>query len=94
LSGKINDNLRIGLLDMKSAAIPEINEPAYNYSVLSLQQRVFGRSNLSFILTNKDGIGVKDFNRVAGLDYNLASKSNVWNGKFFFMKSFDPIKKS
>lgn len=93
LSGKINDNLRIGLLDMKSAAIPEINEPAYNYSVLSLQQRVFGRSNLSFILTNKDGIGVKDFNRVAGLDYNLASKSNVWNGKFFFMKSFDPIKK-
>ncbi|MFN5439387.1 MAG: DUF5916 domain-containing protein [Bacteroidota bacterium] len=92
LSGKINDNLRIGLLDMKSAAIPEINEPAYNYSVLSLQQRVFGRSNLSFILTNKDGIGVKDFNRVAGLDYNLASKSNVWNGKFFFMKSFDPFK--
>jgi hypothetical protein len=92
LSGKINDNLRIGLLDMKSAAIPEINEPAYNYSVLSLQQRVFGRSNLSFILTNKDGIGVKDFNRVAGVDYNLASKSNVWNGKFFFMKSFDPLK--
>lgn len=94
LSGKINDNLRIGLLEMKSAAIPEINEPAYNYSVLSLQQRVFGRSNLSFIFTNKDGIGIKDFNRVAGLDYNLASRSNVWNGKFFFMKSFDPVKTS
>jgi hypothetical protein len=92
LSGKINNNLRIGLLEMKSAAIPGINEPAYNYSVLSLQQRIFGRSNLSFIFTNKDGIGVKDFNRVAGLDYNLASKSNVWNGKFFFMKSFDPYK--
>ncbi len=92
LSGKINNNLRIGLLEMKSAAIPTINEPAYNYSVLSLQQRVFGRSNLSFIFTNKDGIGVKDFNRVAGVDYNLASKSNVWNGKFFFMKSFDPSK--
>jgi hypothetical protein len=92
LSGKINNNLRVGLLDMKSAAIPEINEPAYNYSVLSLQQRVFGRSNISFILTNKDAIGRNDFNRVAGLDYNVASKSNVWNGKFFFMKSFDPIK--
>ncbi|MFM7646406.1 MAG: DUF5916 domain-containing protein [Sphingomonadales bacterium] len=94
LSGKINNNLRIGLLEMKSAAIPEINEPAYNYAVLSLQQRVFGRSNLSFIFTNKDGIGTKDFNRVAGVDYNLASKSNVWNGKFFFMKSFDPVKTS
>ena len=92
LSGKINDNLRMGLLDMKSAAIPSINEPAYNFSVLSLQQRVFGRSNLGFILTNKDAIGVKDFNRVTGLDYNLASKNNVWNGKFFYMKSFDPLK--
>lgn len=94
LSGKINNNLRIGLLEMKSAAIPGINEPAYNYSVLSLQQRVFGRSNLSFILTNKDGIGNKDFNRVAGVDYNLASTSNVWNGKFFLMKSFDPFKRN
>jgi hypothetical protein len=92
LSGKLNNNLRIGLLEMKSAAIPEINEPAYNYSVLSLQQRIFGRSNLSFILTNKDGIGVRDFNRVAGVDYNLASKDNTWNGKFFYMKSFDPLK--
>jgi hypothetical protein len=92
LSGKINNNLRIGLLEMKSASIPSIHEPAYNYTVLSLQQRVVGRSNLSFIFTNKDGIGVKDFNRVVGLDYNLASKNNAWNGKFFFMKSFDPFK--
>lgn len=92
LSGKINDRLRMGLLDMKSAAIPSINEPGYNFSVLSLQQRVFSRSNLGFILTNKDGIGVRDYNRVTGLDYNLASKNNVWNGKFFYMKSFDPIK--
>ncbi|MEY3922231.1 MAG: hypothetical protein RL634_1992, partial [Bacteroidota bacterium] len=67
LSGKINDRLRMGLLDMKSAAIPSINEPAYNFSVLSLQQRVFARSNLGFIFTNKDAIGVKDFNRVTGL---------------------------
>ncbi|MEY2587312.1 MAG: hypothetical protein RLY11_1161 [Bacteroidota bacterium] len=94
LSGKINDRLRMGLLDMKSAAIPSINEPAYNFSVLSLQQRVFARSNLGFIFTNKDAIGVKDFNRVTGLDYNLASKNNVWNGKFFYMKSFDPIKRN
>ena len=92
LSGKINDKLRLGLLDMKSAAIPSINEPAYNFSVLSLQQRVFARSNLGFILTNKDAIGIKDFNRTTGLDYNLASKNNVWNGKFFYMKSFDPQK--
>lgn len=92
LSGKINDKLRMGLLDMKSASIPSINEPSYNFSVLSLQQRVFARSNLGVILTNKDGIGVKDYNRVAGLDYNLASINNVWNGKFFYMKSFDPLK--
>ncbi len=30
------------------------------------------------------------FNRVAGFDYNLASKDNVWSGKFFYHHSFQP----
>lgn len=44
------------------------------------------------IFTNKDVAGSNDFNRVAGLDYNIASKSNVVNGKLFYMMSFDPVK--
>jgi hypothetical protein len=30
------------------------------------------------------------FNRVAGFDYNLASRNNFWNGKFFYHRSFQP----
>lgn len=91
LSGKINNNLRLGLLHMKTAAIDSINEPANNFSVLTLQQRVFTRSSIGMIVTNKDAIGSNNFNRVAGVDYNIASKDNVWNGKIFYMKSFGPL---
>jgi hypothetical protein len=30
------------------------------------------------------------YNRVAGFDYNLASKDNIWKGKFFYHRSFQP----
>lgn len=89
LSGKINNNLRIGLMNMQTAAIDSINEPANNFTVVALQQKVFARSNIGMIFTNKDAVRSNDFNRVAGFDYNMASKNNVWNGKLFMMKSFD-----
>ncbi len=88
LSGKLNNNLRIGLMNMQTASIDSINEPANNFTVVSLQQKVFSRSNIGVIFTNKDAIGSSRFNRVGGLDYNMASKNNVWNGKLFMMKSF------
>jgi hypothetical protein len=91
LSGKLNNNLRLGVLHMRTAAIDSINEPANNFSVLTLQQRVFARSSIGMIVTNKDAVGSNHFNRVAGVDYNIASKDNVWNGKLFYMKSFGPL---
>ena len=30
----------------------------------------------------------KKYNRVVGIDYNLANKDNSWNGKFYVHKSF------
>lgn len=105
LSGKINRNWRLGLLNMQTAAEPEFGLPSYNFSVVALQRRMFSRSNLSFIFANKqtfdgdnsvqqfdDETGaVNDnvelyspFNRVVGVDYNLASKDNTWFGKFFY----------
>lgn len=92
LSGKIGDDLRLGVMQMRTAAIDSINQPANNFSVIALQQKVFTRSSIGMIFTNKDAAGSNDFNRVAGLDYNIASKSNVWNGKVFYMMSFDPLK--
>ncbi|MEY3432372.1 MAG: hypothetical protein RL131_308, partial [Bacteroidota bacterium] len=75
LSGKLNDDLRMGLLQMRTAAIDSINQPVNDFTVLALQQKVFHRSSVGLIVTNKEVQGSKDFNRVVGVDYNIASKS-------------------
>jgi hypothetical protein len=61
--------------------------------VVSLQRKMFSRSNVGMILVNKEYLdepGQQKFNRIAGLDYNLASKNNAWNGKLFYHRSFTP----
>jgi len=64
--------------------------PVRNYTVLSMQQKLLSRSNLSFMFVNKEYAGDDRFNRVAALDYNMASNDNVWTGKFFYHRSFQP----
>jgi hypothetical protein len=94
LSGKINGKTRVGLLTMQTADDDENGLPSYNYSVVSIQRNVFGRSNIGLFVVNKQSIGeVKDeiadaYNRVIGIDYNLATESNIWSGKTFFHKAF------
>lgn len=90
LSGKIGDDMRLGLMQMRTAAIDSINQPVNDFTVLALQQKVFHRSTVGMIFTNKEIGKSNDYNRVLGVDYNIASKSNVLNGKVFFMRSFDP----
>jgi len=103
LSGKINNNLRVGLLTMQAGKDASIKLPSTNFSVLSIQQKVFARSNIGMIFINKqavsDSLGgdftmsPKKFNRVIGVDYRLQSKDNRWNGKLYYHRSFDQFKK-
>ncbi len=98
LSGKINNNLRIGVMTMQAAKDVHLKLPSTNYSVVSLQQKVFARSNISAILVNKqaiaDSIGGEftfspaQYNRVLGVDYNLLSRDNRWTGKFWYHQSY------
>ena len=97
LSGKASKNLRVGVLSMQTGAVEEANQPSLNYSVAVLQQKVFARSNISAIFVNKEDFNFSDkpdssfhYNRVAGLEYNLASDDNVWLGKAFYQHSFVP----
>ncbi|ANH60666.1 DUF5916 domain-containing protein [Dokdonia donghaensis] len=97
LSGKLNNNLRVGLLNMQTQK-DEINEiSANNNTLIALQHRVFSRSNISAIFVNRQATGNETFvepgeqyNRLVGLDYNLANEDNSWNGKFYLHKSFSP----
>ncbi|MFT7382335.1 MAG: hypothetical protein ACI9Z3_002229, partial [Roseivirga sp.] len=100
LSGKVNDNLRLGFLSMQAGSDESIGLPSYNYSMLTLQQKVFARSNVSFLMVNKqtfenesnyDVANYNEWNRTVGVDYNLASADNIWNGKVFYHQSIDEI---
>ena len=95
LSGKINENWRLGLLNIQTEDDISNEIASNNNSVLAIQKKMFSRSNLSFIFVNRETFKDYDFveeteryNRVVGLDYNLASADNTWTGKFYFHKSF------
>ena len=102
LSGNLDKNWRIGLMDMQTKKVEEQGLPDQNFAVLSLQRRVFSRSNVGFIFVNKASINYRPeeqdstkpvysaYNRNAGLEYNLASSNNLWTGKAFILKSFSP----
>lgn len=78
--------------------------PAYNFTVGTVRKQVFGRSNISAIFANKQSLNFeKDqengfdfgsrnkFNRVYGLQYNLLSANDRWNGTFYLFNSNDPV---
>ena len=95
LSGKIGEDFRIGFLNVQTAEDAKNEVPSNNNMVLALQQKVFDKSNVSFIFTNRQSVGDYEyvetadiFNRVAGIDYNYYSKNNLWTGNAYFHKSF------
>lgn len=99
LSGKVNENLRVGLLNMQTAADKDDGIHATNFSVLALQRKLWTRSNIGFIFVNKqllnveqlqDAEFIEESNRVFGVDFNFADESNVWTGKTFVHGSSTP----
>jgi hypothetical protein len=96
LSGKIGDKWRIGLMDMQTGEKDDIRPG--NFAVAALQRTVFSRSTVSGFFVNKEVLNVENdttftgnsYNRVAGLEYNLASADNRWTGKTFYHQSFYP----
>ncbi|MCX7744329.1 MAG: carbohydrate binding family 9 domain-containing protein [Flavobacteriales bacterium] len=97
LSGKLSRKIRIGAMNIQTAGSSKLNVEAQNYSVGALQWQAFGRSNFGLIFVNRQGfegwrISSTDYNRVVGIDYDLQSKDNKWQGKFFFHHSISPEK--
>ena len=94
LSGKIGNDLRIGFMNMTTQKTDEFL--SRNFTVASVQKKVFARSNIGFIFVNKEHFNQPSdtsmFNRVVGVDYNLASKNNFWTGKLFYHRSFQSKK--
>ncbi len=102
LSGKLNQDWKIGLLNMQTAQDPDSRTASTNYSVATIHRRIFERSTLAAFLVNKDPIQAlsgdcdscdfSHYNRVGGMDFNLASADNWWTGKVFYHHSFDEVR--
>lgn len=99
LSGKLDKNWRIGVMDMQTEKVETTGLPAQNFAVLALQRKVFARSNIGFLFVNKQSLNYtpddthpiySQYNRNVGLEYNLASSNNLWTGKAILLKSFSP----
>lgn len=104
LSGKLNKDWRIGIMDMQTGGVdyPSAGAeslPAQNFAVVALQRRIFARSNIGLMFVNKESLAYTPttdkpaytrYNRNFGLEYNLASANNFWSGKALYVKSFSP----
>ncbi len=100
LSGKINNSLKIGVLSMLTDEDIENEIPSNLNTVITLHQKVFNSSAIKFLFINRevtkdyDFVNENDnFNRLVGIEYDLISKTNLWNGRFFAYNSFSPLKK-
>lgn len=101
LSGKLDKNWRIGVMDIQTRADKTASLPAQNFAVVALQRKVFARSNIGFMFIDKESVNYNPdttggkplyskYNRNFGLEYNLASANNLWTGKMMVLKSFNP----
>jgi hypothetical protein len=107
LSGKLNDNWRVGLMNMQTQKVnfgEDAVLPAANYSVGVLQRKLFKRSTIGGVFVNKqfdfknvteEQSGSFDrFNRVGGLELNLNSNDSRFESETYYHQSFQPERKN
>lgn len=82
LTGNLNAQTRIGVLDMQTAA--KNGNPAQNFSAIALHRRLFGRTSVSGYVLNRQNTG-KDEQRKntagsnAGAEFLFISNDGKWN---------------
>ena len=88
-SGKIGSNYRLGVMSIQTDSANDI--PSNNFTVATVQRKMFSRSSLSAFVVNKDSKitdeTIGSYNRIIGVDFNLASTDNLWTGKAFYHQS-------
>ncbi|TFV95737.1 hydrolase [Algoriphagus kandeliae] len=102
LSGKVTDDWRVGLMNMQTASDEERGIVGKNFSVMAVQKKVFSRSNIGLIFVDRESLAVDEFqslfdptayNRMLGVEYNLASEDNRWTGKALYHRTFENTEK-
>ena len=83
LSGNVNKDLRIGVMNLQTRETNEFS--GQNYTSLSINQQIFGRSQLKGYFHNRqstteDGNALNDYNRIGGVEYTYLSNDGKWRG--------------
>lgn len=93
-TGKVNNGLRIGLLDVQTSGDEEEYIPQNNNLIVAAQQKILSKSNIGFFYINRAVTNTDQefngtrYNRVAGTDFKYFSKNNDFDAQVFFHKSF------
>jgi hypothetical protein len=93
LTGNLNQNTRIGVLTMQTEG--EEKNATQNYSAVSVNRRLFGRTNVAGYFLNREQFNQSEhqrdaFSRNAGIDANFTSTDGKWQGWFTHHRSFQP----
>jgi len=94
LTGNINPALRIGIMNIATAN--KYDQNAQNYFVAAFDHKIFKRSNIRGMITDRQGIksdeknNANNFNRVAGAEFNFLSDNTKFNGRAGYYYSFNP----
>ena len=90
LSGNINKDLRIGLMNMQTRKTNDFF--AQNYAAFAFHQKVFSRSVIKGYLHNRQATNSanEDFNRNAGLEFLYRSPDGRLQSLAGYSKSFNP----
>ena len=92
LSGKLDENWRLGVLNIQTASDRINGITSTNNAMLALQRRVARRSTLGAFWVNRQHFDRSEsdpYNRVLGIDYNLASADSKWTGRAYLHRSLD-----
>lgn len=93
LTGNITPSTRIGLLNVQTKASGAIN--GQNYSALAFSQRIFQRSTIRGLFTNRQavnyqGAAAETYGRNASLEIDLQTADGRWQGGGGYHLSFEP----
>ena len=99
LSGKINDGLRVGILNMQTAKLSSSGIPSYNYGMAVLEKNILKNSKVSAFLINKQSLfndkseeyahDLGNFNRVFGFESKLQTNNTKFKSEWYYHQSLE-----
>ncbi len=97
LSGKINSDWRIGLMNVQTEGVTKEDEKSKNYSIVSVQRNLFKQSNVSAFITNRQSFTKfspekEDYDRTGGVEFDFRSRKGNINSTAYGYYSLNPEK--